>query len=324
MRDLGTRLAAVALPAFALLATPAIALDCPGGQRPFAHQAGEDCIPESPQRIVAVRHDSLATPLIELGAPLVGVGVEIDASTGEAFIRGATDILGVNVGEASRLASVGDANEPDLEAIAALAPDLILITDWQAELKGRLDLIAPTVVVPRWLPYLDHLAFVADAAGVSGTYDARLAAYEARIAAIRATLGDPSAITVSYLDLAQDGVWHHVNWGARDQVTADLGFSRPAVVRDQAADDPTDYSFERLPEFDGDLVLSSAADRFGQTVEALSAEWDGYAPFWRDLPAVRDGRHHWYPRDLWVGYSFASLDLVAEGLALLTVGRDLD
>ena len=48
---------------------------------------------------------------------------------------------------------------------------------------------------------------------------------------------------------------------------------------------------------------------------------DGYAPFWRDLPAVKEGRHQWYPRDLWVGYTFTSLDLVAESLALLTVGR---
>lgn len=154
----------------AALPLPALAQGCEPGMRPFAHAAGETCIPEEPRRIVATRHDSLATPLIELGAPLVGVGVEFDAATGEAFIRGATDILGVNVGEASGPASIGDANNPDLEALAALAPDLILVTEWQTELTDRLEQIAPTVVVPRAGPYLDHLALVADAAGVSGSY----------------------------------------------------------------------------------------------------------------------------------------------------------
>jgi iron complex transport system substrate-binding protein len=312
--------AAIALVA----ATPALALDCPEGERAFAHAAGEACIPENPQRIVATRHDSIVTPLIELGAPLVGVGVAFDSATGEAFIRGATDILGVNVGPESGLTSIGNANEPDLEIIAGLAPDLILILEWQADLKDRLDLIAPTVVVPDGLTYLDHLALVADAAGVSGTYDTKLAAYEARIAEIRGTLGDPSAITISYLDLWEEGVWHYINWGARDQVTADVGFARPDIVRDQGADEGTDYSFELLPAFDGDIVLSSHANRFGQTVAALSAEWDGYAPFWRGLPAVQEGRHHWYPRDLWVGYTFTSLMHVADSLALLTVGRDFD
>lgn len=307
-----------------LLAAPVFALECEEGMRSFSHLRGDVCIPEAPERIVATRHDSLATPLIELGAPLVGVGVDYDASTGEAFIRGATDILGVNVGEESGLASIGNANAPDLEAIAALDPDLILITAWQEELYDQMQAIAPTLIIPSRLPYLEHLAMVADAAGVSGSYDSRLAAYQSRIETIRETLGDPSAISVSYFDLWEEGVWHYVNWGARDQVTADIGFTRPAIVREQAGDDPTDYSFERLPEFEADVVLSSSANRFGQTVEALTTEWDSYAPFWRSLPAIEQGRHYWYERDLWVGYTFTSLHHVAESLAMLTVGRDFD
>ncbi len=307
-----------------LVAAPVFALECEEGMRAFSHLQGDACIPEAPQRIVATRHDSLATPLIELGAPLVGVGVQYDASTGEAFIRGATDILGVNVGEESGLASIGSANEPDLEAIAALNPDLILITAWQAELYDQMQAIAPTLIIPDGLPYLDHLAMVADAAGVSGTYDSRLAAYQDRVATIREALGDPSVISISYFDLWEESIWHYVNWGARDQVTADIGFSRPAIVSNQTADDPTDYSFERLPEFEADVVLSSTANRFGQSVEFLTTQWDAYAPFWRSLPAVQEDRHYWYARDLWVGYTFTSLHHVAESLAMLTLGRELD
>lgn len=307
-----------------LVTAPVFAMECEEGMRAFTHLPGETCIPEDPRRIVATRHDSLATPLIELGAPLVGVGVDYDASTGEAFIRRATDILGVNVGEESGLASIGNANAPDLEAIAALNPDLILITAWQVELYDQMQAIAPTLVIPSSLPYLEHLAMVADAAGVSGTYDRRLEAYQSRIESIRETLGDPAAISISYFDLWEEGVWHYVHWGARDQVTSDIGFSRPEIVRNQTGDHPTDYSFERLPEFEANVVLSSTANRFGQTVEALTTEWDSYAPFWRTLPAVQEGRHYWYARDLWVGYTFTSLHHVAESLAMLTAGREFD
>ncbi len=67
--------------------------------------------------------------------------------------------------------------------------------------------------------------------------------------------------------------------------------------------------------------MSSYAPRFGQTVEALEADWDGFAPRWRDLPGAVAGGHYWYPRDVWVGYTFRSLETVSDALLLLTLGR---
>jgi iron complex transport system substrate-binding protein len=301
-------------------ATPALGLECAEGQRAFVHATGETCIPADPQRIVAVRHDAVATPLLDLGAPVVGVGTDTDLRTGEPFIRGAGTILGARIGPEWGLTDVGSANQPDLEAIAALEPDLIILTSYQTDVLEQASTIAPTVVVPDGLPMLDHIALLAEAAGVTGTYDDRLAAYRSRIEAVRDRIGEPSAITVSLLDLTETGAWHYVNWGARDQVLADLGFARPTIQAGQAPDDPTEVSLERLEELGGDLVLSSYVDEFGQSIAELTAQWDGYAPFWRNLPGV-ETNHFWYPRDVWVGYSFASLDAVVEGMALLAAGR---
>jgi iron complex transport system substrate-binding protein len=308
------------LPALALTLVPgaALALDCEPGLRSFTHAAGEICIPEAPQRIVAGRHDSIATPLIDIGAPVVGTNTAVDGRTGEPFIRGATHILGTNVGEGSGIADIG-AGDIDLEAVAALSPDLILLPAWESALHDQMSQVAPTVVVPDNLPFLDHLAFLADAAGRQDVYAEQFDRYRARVEELRVAIGDPGAISISRLDLSEGTIWYYPNWGAVDQVIDDVGFARPAIVTDLTEN--AEFSVEIVPEFGADLVLSSHADHFGQSVAALSAEWDATAPFWREIEGVKDGHHYWYPRDVWVGYTFRSLETVIDGLHLLTAGR---
>ncbi|HEV7346517.1 MAG TPA: ABC transporter substrate-binding protein [Devosia sp.] len=301
-----------------LLTSPAFALDCDAGFRPFTHAAGETCIPEKPERIVATRGDSIATPLLDIGAPLVGAGFRTDND--ETYLRGGADIFGMAFVVDAGVQSIGSPNEPDMEAIAALEPDLIILPGWQADLVEKASSIAPTVMIHDNLPFLDHLAILADAAGMSGVYEQRLAAYQAKIERIKTQLGHPSAITVSRFDISEGGLWFYPNWGAVDQVIDDIGFSRPAIQTD-AAESRSDISFELLPEFDGDILLSSYAPRFGQTIAFLTTQWDEVAPFWRELDAVKAGNHYWYERDIWVGYTFKSLETAADGLLLLTQGR---
>lgn len=80
-------------------------------------------------------------------------------------------------------------------------------------------------------------------------------------------------------------------------------------------------SFEFLPEFDGDVVITSTAPRFGQTVAMLTELHDAQAPFWRELPGVAAGNHYFYERDVWIGNTFKSLDAAIDRLELLTAGR---
>jgi iron complex transport system substrate-binding protein len=312
------RAALTAAFAVMLVPLPVLALDCEPGLRPFTHAAGETCIPEAPQRIVAGRHDSIATPLIDIGAPVVGTNTAIDGRTGQPFIRGATHILGVNVGEASGIADIGS-GDIDVEAVAALAPDLILLSAWESGLLDQMSRIAPTVVMPDNLPFLDHLAFVADAAGRADAYADRLERHRGRIEELREAVGSPEDISISRLDLSEGTIWYYPNWGAVDQVIDDVGFARPAILADLSVD--AEFSVEVLPELGADIVLSSYADHFDQSIATLSAQWDAMAPFWREIDGVKEGHHHWYPRDVWVGYTFRSLDEVIDGLNLLAAGR---
>ncbi|MFC3852265.1 ABC transporter substrate-binding protein [Salinispirillum marinum] len=301
------------------IALSAQAQTCAEGYRPFTHAAGEDCIPVQPKRIIAARHDSIATPLLDIGAPVIGTNTAVDAQTGERFIRGATHILGINIDGPEGIKDIGGPEGLDLEVMVGLQPDLILLSPWQGDLYEQASQIAPTVVMTANMPFLELLEFIADAAGMADVYAERLAAYQETIAELKTIIGNPAEISVSRLDLYEGGIWYYPNWGAVDQVLNDAGFAKPDIVADLTEN--AEFSFEVIDQFDADLVISSHARHFGQTVNQLSAEWDSFAPFWRNLSAVRDGNHFWYPRDEWVGYTFASLHQVADALLLMNTGR---
>lgn len=304
------------------LATMATAQDCAEGQRRFAHAQGETCIPENPQRIASLRGDTMTTPLMDIGAPVIASMMR-EMEDGSAYVRGASDIFGQDVVDAAGLINLGGQYPPDIEAVATSDPDLIILRSYQADALGKLQAIAPAIVVPDNVPLLDHLGWLADAAGLSDSYDADLARYRARIEEARAIIGTPGDITVSRFDMWDDGLWFYPNWGAVDQVIDDIGFARPAIQA-EAEDGIEGLSFERIGAFDGDILISSRAPRFGQSIDMLTEQWDSVAPFWRDLSGVQTGNQFWYERDVWVGHSFASLDRVIDGLTLIAAGRGLD
>ncbi|MDX8350421.1 ABC transporter substrate-binding protein [Cognatiyoonia sp. IB215446] len=314
------RLTVASLLAFA--AAPAFALDCSAGFRAFDHALGETCIPESPQRIASLRDDSITTPLMDMGAPVFAT-ISRDGEGGPRWVRGAADIFGYDSVEATGLIDLGGHNPLDVEAVAVAGPDLIILRTYQQDAIDQLQAIAPAIVIPDDMAYFDHMEWLADAAGMTATFEAERAAYQARIDTAKARIGDPGAIVVSRFDMWDDGLWYYPNWGAIDQVINDIGFSKPALQA-QETEGFNGMSVERVQEFDGDLMLASIAPRWGQTETMLADQWDSVAPFWRELDGVKSGNLFWYERDIMVGYTFESLNRSVELLTLLTAGRDFN
>jgi iron complex transport system substrate-binding protein len=303
----------------ALFAAPALALECAADQRPFVHAQGETCIPVAPKRILTLRPDSIATPLIDIVAPVIGT-IPQQRSDGSTWVRGAEDIFGKTFVDALGLVAVGNAGIPNMEQIATLDPDLIILTEWETDALEQAQDLAPTIVIASNLPFLQHLEILADAAGLKGTYETRLAAYREKIERAKALIGNPSDIVVSRFDFAENGLWYYPNWGAVDQVINDIGFGKPAIQAEATAN-LTEVSFERIRDFDGDILISSRALAWGQTAEALEGQLDKIIPIWRRMEGVESGNHFWYDRDVWVGYTFKSLDVVTDALVLLAADR---
>lgn len=117
-----------------------------------AHARGTTAVPNSPQRVVVLEPVELDTA-VALGVTPVGAAVASN-------VAGIPKYLGVD-----KVSPVGTVPEPDLEAIAALKPDLILGTESRhAKLYDKLSAIAPTVFMKTQAdPWQDNVLLIGEA-----------------------------------------------------------------------------------------------------------------------------------------------------------------
>lgn len=129
---------------FALSACTGSATASPSGEtKVYTHAQGETEVAMNPERVVVFDWATMDT-MVELGVDAAIVGVPQSNMPGYLG-KFATDAY----------TNVGSAKEADLEAIAALDPELIIISGRQADLYDDLSEIAPTLYVG--LDYTDYL-----------------------------------------------------------------------------------------------------------------------------------------------------------------------
>ncbi|MGO1182987.1 MAG: ABC transporter substrate-binding protein [Micrococcaceae bacterium] len=124
------------------------------GQRSVEHARGTAEVPESPQRVVVLEPVELDTA-VALGVTPVGAAVASNVAGVPEYL----DVDGVE--------PLGTVPEPDLEAIAALEPDLIMGTESRhSQLFEQLQAIAPTVFMETQAdPWQDNVLLIGEALG---------------------------------------------------------------------------------------------------------------------------------------------------------------
>ncbi|MEI2270468.1 iron-siderophore ABC transporter substrate-binding protein [Microbacterium sp. No. 7] len=124
------------------------------GTRSVEHARGTADVPDQPERVVTLEPLELDTA-VAIGITPVGAAVAGNVTELPSY-------LGV-----SDVAPVGTVPEPDLEAIAALKPDLILGTESRhSELYEQLSAIAPTVFIASQAdPWRENATLIGEALG---------------------------------------------------------------------------------------------------------------------------------------------------------------
>ncbi len=263
-----------------------------------------------PERIAAVSW-SLAELLIELDVRPVGV----------ADVAGYRQWV-VHPALPEDIPDLGLRQEPNVEQLAALAPDLILGSDQQADLVPVLERIAPVRLIDGFDAAQDNAgasrAAYLDLARLTGREALardRLAALDARIAAagarVRDHFGGPVPPVLPIRLLTPESLRLH---GANSMVLAALegmGLEHPAPG------DPTDWGFvqkrvEDLADFERAIVV-----QIGPFAERDALE---VRPIWQFMPFIRAGRYA-ETRPAWTFGGVFSLGYLAEALAdaLLTI-----
>lgn len=258
------------------------------------HAAGETEVPADPQRIVVLAGDQLdALCALGLQSRIVGAALPDTSDSQPSY-------LGTVIHD---LPALGTRSAPDLDAIAAADPDLILGSEaLTPEQYGPLSDIAPTVFTDApGAAWKDNLVVVGAATGRVQATTAVVDGFTGD--ALRTgEQNDATHFQASVVQLTEDTirVFGAVNFPG--SVLTDVGVDRPATQRftDQpylelGASD-TDLSGE--PDFsaaDGDIVYVSFSSPAAKERAAVVMESDA----WKALSATRDNRVFVVNNEVW-------------------------
>ncbi|MBS9376122.1 ABC transporter substrate-binding protein [Rhodococcus sp. B50] len=242
--------------------------------RTVTHALGETVLESKPTRVVVLDGGEL-DDVLSLGITPVGLANPESAAGQPSYLADKLD----------GVADVGTINNLDLEAIAALDPDLILGSKLRADqLYPQLSQIAPTVFSIRpGFPWKENFLLVADAMGEENEAVDVLNTYQQRADQIRASI-DGTPPTISLVRFMSGKIRLYGNLSFIGVILQDVGLPRPAL---QDVDElAVEVSPETITQAEGDRIFYTSYGRPEDTGEATVVA----GPLWNELEAVKDGR----------------------------------
>ncbi|GLH96862.1 ABC transporter substrate-binding protein [Phytohabitans aurantiacus] len=302
------RTAAVAVVALAIGVTGCSSDPAPGTQsegaetRTITHAMGTTDVPANPQRVVVLDTDKVDTAL-SLGIVPVGAARATEADGWPTY-------LGDKV---SSMKEVGVLAEPDLEAIAALKPDLILGSKFRQEkFYDELKAIAPTVFTERvGITWKENFLLDGVALGKEQQAKDLLAGYEKRAKEVGTKIGNPAERKISIVRFMPAEIRVYGPESFSGIVVGDVGLGRTERQLLANKDDKRfdKLSPERISEVDGDVIFFCA---YGQKAEAQQATVTA-GNLWRGLSAVKAGKAYPVTDETWM-----------TGIGVTAAGKILD
>lgn len=256
-----------------------------GETRSITADNGTIEIPADPQRVATLGNTTLS--FIDLGGKPVAVTAESDSSV--ALLP---DDQQATYASAALLAASAD--EVDLEQLASLNPDLILVQIPDEEFEGlekQLEAIAPTVFFgldKEWKALADG---VADAAGTTDSLTAQKAEFEERLTGIQETyreiIDGTTFVDVIRWSSSDPGTFAIADIGCSEIGRDDVGLNLPEAAEGADPLAWTSLPFEQLSELSAYDVVTYPVDAEGEPTEPFAPVVETNT--WQALPAVTSG-----------------------------------
>ncbi|MFI6159421.1 ABC transporter substrate-binding protein [Micromonospora haikouensis] len=261
-----------------------------GQTREITHAMGTTKVPAEPKRVVVLDTDKIDTAL-SLGVTPVGAATAGEARSWPTYF-GEEKLTGIK--------EVGVLTEPDLEAINALKPDLILGSKFRQEkFYDELAAIAPTVFTEKvGITWKENFLLDGQALGKEQQAKDLLAAYEKRAKDFGAKLGDAADRTVSIVRFIPGAIRVYGPDSFSGIVVGDTGLGRPERQQLAGKEDKRFdlVSAERVNEVDADVIFVTA---YGEKAAAEQATVTG-GTLWKGLSAVKADRAHVVSDETWM------------------------
>lgn len=241
--------------------------------RTVKHALGETKLEKKPERIVVLDSGEL-DGVLALGMTPVGM----------ATTAGQNGVPSYLADKAKDIKTVGGISELNLEAIAALKPDLILGSKLRAnDLYDKLSAIAPTVMSIRpGFPWKEDFLLLADSLGEENKATQLLNDYQKRADEVKSKVtGSP---TISLVRFRPGEIRLYGNLSFIGVILTDIGLPRPKIqdVQDLAVE----VSQENIGKADGDWIFYSSYGKPDTTAENTVVNGN----LWKALPAVKAGK----------------------------------
>ncbi|MFF2957158.1 ABC transporter substrate-binding protein [Kitasatospora sp. NPDC057965] len=267
--------------------------------RTVKHAMGETVVPAKPVRVVVLDTGELDN-VVSLGVQPVGVVHTDGSKTMPSYLKD----------KAGNPANVGTINSLNLEAIAALKPDLILGSQLRAQDQyEQLSKIAPTVFSLRpGYPWKQNFLLNASPFGLEAEARAQLDAYQAAAAAIGATLGDKRP-TITPLRFMPGKTRLYAELSFIGTILTDAQLPQPKI--EQVKELAVEISPEQIDKADADWVF------YGVYGTPSSTNQDAVlgGALWKTLGAVKSGQARPVPDETWfLGLGVAAANVVLADL----------
>jgi iron complex transport system substrate-binding protein len=241
--------------------------------RTVTHALGKTKLEKKPERVVVLDSGEL-DDVLALGVTPVGM----------ATTAGQNGVPSYLADRAKGSKTVGDVSNLNLEAIAALNPDLIVGSKLRAnDLYPQLSKIAPTVFSIRpGFPWKENLLLVGASLGDETKATGLLNDYQKRANEVKAAV--KGAPKISLLRFHSTGIRLYGNLSFIGVILKDTGLARPAGQNiDELA---AQISKERIDEADGDWIFYSSYGA-GPSADEKAVTSSG---LWAGLGAVKAKR----------------------------------
>lgn len=261
------------------------------------HAAGNTCVPSAFERLVTL--DAVAFE------NAIALGIQPTATVFPSLSPHLRDDLnGVE-----RIGLQGE--NPNLETVLSLSPDLILGLDHHQSFYSQVSQIAPTVLVEfehsgRWK---EAFQSIAETLGKSDTWQQVMDDYKQRLEDFKTQMGDRRP-RVSVARIYPDSINLYLRDSFPGTVLQDAGLARPASQNLSAteaqslANNPIQMSISRevLDQIDGDILFVWTAENEPQANQEAQEKLEQLKndPLWKTLSVVQKNQVYFVP-SYWIG-----------------------
>ncbi|GMK37477.1 hypothetical protein PCCS19_05310 [Paenibacillus sp. CCS19] len=250
-------------------------------KRTITHAMGQTTLTSVPKRVVVLVNGVVDISLT-LGVKPVGAVESWVQQPWYDYLS--ADMVGVT--------NLGSELQPNLEAIVALKPDLIIGAKTRHEkIYDQLSKIAPTIYVSQLFEWKDNLQLAAKALNKESVANDFMNKWNKQVADIKSKLGSKANSEVSIVRFYDDGTARIYITGFAGSILDEVGLNRPKSQRDTNKTFIDLDSQEQIPLMNGDIIFDITSSNHGGDEFKTQAEWKKN-PLWNNLTAVKKDKYY--------------------------------